>query len=76
MLYVFPLKEMPGNNGAKNQYLLSVSKGSSLLGCDPVLLGEQLLTFQRTVVPSSSGTSSLRITSSFLYLSSLWSEEY
>jgi hypothetical protein len=74
MLYVFPLKEMPGNNGAMNQYILTVSKGSSLLGCDAVLLGEQLLTFQRTVVPSSSVPNSPRIISSFLYLSSVGSK--
>jgi len=48
------------NNVAMYQYLLTVSKGSSFLRCDAVLLGVQLLTFQRTVVASSSASNSPR----------------
>ena len=63
------------NNGATYQYLLTVSKGSSFLRCDAVLLGVQLLTIQRTAVPSSSASSSpRRIIYSFLYLLSLESK--
>jgi hypothetical protein len=52
-----------------------VSKGSSFLRCDAVLLEVQLLTFQRTVVPSPSASSSpSRIIYSFLYLLSLESK--
>jgi hypothetical protein len=41
------------NNGAIYQYLLVVSKGSSFLRCD-VLLGVQLLIFQRSAAPDIS----------------------
>lgn len=60
------------NNGTMNHYLLTVSKGSSFLICDAVLIGVQLLTFQRIVLPSSSASSSQRrIIYSFFYLPSL-----